>query len=231
MNTYYIFKKEMRNYFNSSIPYVFFIFFLLLVGFFFFVSMIRYSEISMFATRNPQLMRNFSPREAILAPHFLRMGFLLIFLIPVISMRLFSEEKKLGTIELLFTYPITDWQLVMGKFLAAAVVILIIFIFSFSYMVVYNRYFTSVPWGVVGSGYLGLLLLTTSFLSLGMWISSLTSDQVTSALATVSGILIFWIIGWGETATSGVLATVLKELSLSDHFRNFAQGTEVKYLL
>ncbi len=224
MNIYHIFKKELRTYFNSSIAYVFFIFFLLIVGFFVFLSIARYSEMSMFMVRSPGMMDQVNPQDMILTPLFSLMAFLLIFLVPVLTMKLFSEEKKLGTIELLFTYPITEFQLVMGKLLASIVVLLVIFVFSLSYMVIYGHYFTPNSWGPVISGYLGLFLVSMSFLAFGMWVSSLTADQVTSALATVGGILIFWVIGAGKTATYGTLGDVLSQISLVEHFQPFSKG-------
>jgi ABC-2 type transport system permease protein len=224
MNAIYIMKKELKNYFFSSIAYVFFAFFLFIVGLFFFLSVIRYGEMSMYAQQNAQMMQRFDPVEMILSPLFGLMGFLFIFLIPVITMRLFSEEKKLGTIELLFTYPVTELQLFMGKFLAAAVVLLIIFGISMTYIVIYKNYFDPITWGVVGSGYMGLFLLALSFLSFGIWVSSLTSDQVTSALATIGGMLIFWVIGSAKSVVPEYLTDFVGQISMYEHFQNFSKG-------
>jgi ABC-2 type transport system permease protein len=227
MNTFYITKKELKNYFFSSIAYVFFAFFLFIVGLFFFLSIIRYSQMSMYAQQSPQMMQHFDPVEVILSPLFGLMGFLFIFLIPVITMRLFAEERKLGTIELLFTYPVTELQMFLGKFLAAAVVLLIIFGISFTYIIIYRNYFAPISWGLVGSGYLGLFLLALSFLSFGIWISSFTSDQITSALATIGGVLIFWIIGSVKSVVPEnffYIGDFINQISMYEHFQNLSKG-------
>jgi ABC-2 type transport system permease protein len=227
MNTLHIYKKEMRNYFNSSIAYVLFAIFLFIVGFIFAISLIRYSEFSMMAVQNPQMMGRLNAREMIVSPLFGLMAFLMVFLIPVLTMRIFSEERKQGTVELLFTYPITEFQLVFGKFLASVTVLLVMFLFTFAYTLILAKYITPMPWPVIGAGYLGLLLVSVAFLALGTWISSITSDQVTAALATVGGLLMFWIIG-----NAGMLGdvpptvrTVFEQLAISEHFQGFAMGT------
>ncbi|MFP4499145.1 MAG: ABC transporter permease subunit [Vulcanimicrobiota bacterium] len=223
MNTYQILKKELRNYFFSPIAYVFLAFFLVIVGYFFIISMLRYGEMTMFASQAPQMMNKFNGENMILSPLFSIMLFLMIFLIPVITMRLFSEERKLGTIELLFTYPITEWQMVLGKFLAAVAVLLLIFGFSLVYIIIYSKYFEPTA-GVIISGYLGTFLVSLSFLSFGMWVSSLTSDQVTSALATLGGLLLLWVSGAGQATFPGPFGNFLKEISIMDHSEQFVRG-------
>lgn len=228
MNVFTIMRKELRNYFISPVAYAFFIIFLAIVGFFFYLTLSHYSLQCMFASRTPQMLDKLDPIEGIIQPLFSLMGFLMIFFIPVLTMRLFAEEKKLGTMELLFTYPITDFQLVMGKFLASMCVMLIITAFSLIYIILYNTVFkltgAQIPWGIFGSGYLGLLLLSLSFISFGIWVSSLTSDQVTAALATVGGLLVFWIIGSAKMEATGWMLKVVSQLSLVEHFQDFAKG-------
>lgn len=228
MNTFCIFKNELRKYFNSTIAYAFFIIFLVIVGFFFYLSIVQYGIRSMMATRNPMMMQQLNPVEFIITPLFQLMAFLLIFFMPVLTMRLFSEEKKLGTIELLFTYPVTEWQMVMGKFLASMVVLALIFFFTFVYVILYNNILafdpSKAPWGTIISGYLGLFLLSVSFLAFGMWVSSLTSDQVTSALATTGGLLLFWVIGSARMDVNPALVKLVTQLSLVEHFQDFTKG-------
>jgi ABC-2 type transport system permease protein len=221
-------RKELRNYFSSTIAYAFLVIFLFIVGFFFYYSMVTYSMQSMYAARNPMMMQRMNPTDAILSPLFSLMGFMLVFLIPVLTMRLFAEERKLGTIELLFTYPITELQLVFGKFLAAVSVLVMMFGFTSVYIILYNKAFgfvsSQIPWGTIGSGYLGLFLLSLAFMSFGMWVSSMTSDQVTSALATVGGLLVFWIIGSARMDLSGIPMKIVEQISLVEHFQDFAKG-------
>ena len=229
MNTFHIMRKELRSYFNSTIAYAFFLIFLFIVGYLFTFTIFQYSDFSQLAIRNPMMMQKLDPVQSILVPMFQLMGFLLIFLIPVLTMRIFAEEKKLGTIELLFTYPVTELQLVMGKFLASIVILLIIFCFSFVYIILFNNVFAfkgaEIPWGSILSGYLGLFLLSLSFVAFGMWVSSLTSDQVTSALATVGGLLLFWIIGSAQShITNPIFSEIIRQIALVEHFQDFTKG-------
>lgn len=228
MNTLHIYKKELRNYFNSTIAYVFFVLLLVIMGFFFYFSIAHYGIQSMLASRNPMMMRYLNPIDNILTPLFSLMGFLMIFFMPVLTMRLFSEEKKLGTMELLFTYPITEFQMVTGKFLASLTVVGIVYFFSFTYMIMFNQLFdlnmAKAPWGNMASGYLGLFLLSTAFMSFGMWVSSLTSDQVTSALGTTGGLLLFWVIGSARIDLNPGLTRLVEQLSLVEHFQDFTKG-------
>ncbi|MCD4783477.1 MAG: ABC transporter permease [Candidatus Eremiobacteraeota bacterium] len=229
MNTFHIMRKELRTYFNSTIAYAFFLIFLFIVGYLFTFTIFQYSDFSQLAIRNPMMMQKLNPAQSILTPLFQLMGFLLIFLVPVLTMRIFAEEKKLGTIELLFTYPVTEMQLVIGKFLASTAILFIMFLFSFVYIILFNNVFAfkgaEVPWGIIFSGYLGIFLLSLSFMAFGMWVSSLTSDQVTSALATVGGLLLFWIIGSAQSQfTNPVLVGIVRQLSLVNHFQDFTKG-------
>jgi ABC-2 type transport system permease protein len=224
MNAIHILRKELRNYFSSPIAYVFFAFFLFIVGYYFYLIILGYGQRSMYASQYVQLMTKLNPVDSILSPMFNLRGFLLIFLIPVLTMRLFAEEKKLGTIELLFTYPITEMHLIAGKMVASIIVMMVIFGFSFVFMVVYNNYFNPAPWSVIFCGYLGLFLLSLAFISFGMWISSLTSDLVTAALGTIGGLLIFWVIGSGRMTTTGLVSDIMAQVSMVEHFQRFSKG-------
>jgi ABC-2 type transport system permease protein len=219
-----IFKKDLANYYKSPIAYVTTFFLLLICGFLFYLRVLFYNKVSMEAMMNPMYRQQLSINEYIIMPIISTMAFLLLFFIPLFTMRLFSEEKKMGTLELLFTYPLSEVQLIMGKFLSCSVVVLMGSIITLSYPLVLSRYAPTMDWSNVITGYLGILLLTFAFIALGMWISSLTDSQIVAAFSTFGALLMFWIIGLASQAISGPQATILTEISILDHFDNFTKG-------
>jgi ABC-2 type transport system permease protein len=147
----------------------------------------------------------------------------LLFTIPLLTMRLFAEEKKLGTIELLFTYPYRDIEILMGKFLACVVMLLVMLVLTLLYPVLMAIVY-QVEVGPLAASYLGMFLIGSAFISCGIMVSSLTENQIVAALVTYGFILIFWFVDWNEAAASPVLAEVLHHFSFFEHFYNFARG-------
>jgi ABC-2 type transport system permease protein len=143
--------------------------------------------------------------------------------IPLLTMRLFAEEKKLGTIELLLTYPLRDGEIFVAKFAACAAVFAVVLAGTLLYPI---YIYTLQPFPVVPlvAGYLGLFLLGLSFIACGVFVSSLTESQVVAGMATIGILLLFWILSWNEAATSPGLLRVLVRVSMFDHFQTFARG-------
>ena len=218
-----VFKKEMRLYFGSPVAYAFLALFLLIAGWMFSQIFLIYSEMSMRSFMQPMAAQNLNPTENIMRPVFSNMSVVLLFFIPMLTMRLFAEEKKSGTIELLLTYPVRDGEVLMGKFLAAGAVYLILLALTLVYpglMWAFGR----VEWGAVLTGYLGLLLLGAAFLAVGVFISSLTENQIVAGSATFGVLLAFWLIGWGADAAGGKLRSLLQYLSIIEHMDGFGKG-------
>jgi ABC-2 type transport system permease protein len=148
----------------------------------------------------------------------------LFFFIPAITMRLIAEEKRSGTIELLLTKPVTDWQVVMGKFLSTFILILITLALTLPY------YFTvwslgPIDHGVVWSGYLGLVLMSAAYISVGLFSSSLTSNQLVAfLLALLIGIFFHIIFDILAQNTSGNISDLLGYLNLSSHYNSISRG-------
>jgi ABC-2 type transport system permease protein len=138
-------------------------------------------------------------------------------------MRLFSEEKKLGTIELLWTYPVRDWEIVAGKFLASWLFYLLMVAGTATCPVVFYWFYQFDP-GPLLAAYLGLILLGTAFITCGVFVSSLTENQVVSAMVTYGILVFFWFMTWNESIASDRVLSVLLQLSLFDRFFNFARG-------
>lgn len=218
-----VFKKEMRLFFGSPVAYVVFTFFLLISGWFFSQIFLYYSDISMRSFMQPGMAQNLNITENVMRPLFTNMSVVLLFFIPMLTMRLFAEEKKSGTIELLLTYPIRDGEVLAGKFLAAGALYAILLGLTLLYPGLI-AYFTRVEWGPILTGYLGLLLTGATFLAIGLLVSSLTENQIVAGFGTFGILLGLWIIGWGAEFAGGNLRTVLQYLSITEHMDTFSRG-------
>ena len=219
-------RKELTIYFGTPIFYITGFFFLLLAGYFFYTNVIYYSIISFQAAQqasNPQIASQLNPQQMVFRPLFAVLAIILLFLVPFITMRLMAEEKRSGTAELLFTYPLTDWAVIAGKFGAAFLIYLILLAFTACYPLVFGL-ITPLDWGVLGTGYLGLVLLGAACLSLGLFASSLTENQIVAGVVAFALLLLFWVIGWVQELGAGNLGAVFKYLSLLDHYENFTKG-------
>jgi ABC-2 type transport system permease protein len=212
-----LFRKELVSYFVSPLFYVVSAVFLCLCGFFFYTRLVFFVEYGF----GYDILENFWLAFLAGAPYSISMVLLLV--MPLLTMRLFAEERKLGTIELLLTYPVRDAELVAAKFAACAVVFLLMLGGTLLYPV-YVFYLQPFPWVPVMAGYAGLLLLGLSFIACGVFVSSLTESQVVAAIGTLGILLLFWVLTWNEAASSPQLLRVLTRLSMFDHFQGFARG-------
>jgi ABC-2 type transport system permease protein len=218
-----VFKKELRLYFGSPVAYVVFTFFLLISGWFFSQIFLFYSDASMRSFMQPQMGQNLNVVDNVMRPLFTNMSVVLLFFIPMLTMRLFAEEKKSGTIELLLTYPVRDGEVLAGKYLAALALYLILLALTLLYPGLV-AYFTRVEWGPILTGYLGLVLTGAVFLAVGVLISSLTENQIVAGFGTFGVLLLFWVVGWGAELAGGQTRTVLQYLSIGDHLEGFTRG-------
>ncbi|HXG04759.1 MAG TPA: ABC transporter permease subunit [Candidatus Binatia bacterium] len=223
MKVWPIFKKEMRLYFTSPIAWVILTIFLFVAGYFFYAIFAFYTLASMQAAMNPAMARDLNVTDSVLRPLFSNVSVILLLLMPLVTMRLFAEERRSGTIELLLTYPVRDGAVLVGKYLAALTLYAVMLALTLTYpaLVVY---FTRVEWGPLVTGYLGLVLLGATFLAVGIFASSLTENQIVAAITTFGVLLIFWVIGWSADYVGGPWGRVLSHLSLIEHFDSFAKG-------
>ena len=218
-----VLRKELTTYFATPIFYVMGFFFLLLEGFLFFFIYFNYFRTASFqVAQNPQLAAMLDPFQVVFRSFFEDLGFILLLLTPILTMRLLAEEKRAGTAELLFTYPIPDWGVIMGKFLAAFAVFATFLVFTMAYPVMF-AFLTRMDWGQIASGYLGVFFLGGATLALGLFASSLTANQIIAAISSFALLLLFWLIGAPQeigSAGGGLLGV----LSLRDHLPNLAKG-------
>ena len=213
--------KEVKSAFSTPIAYVVIGFFALLWGWFFWVSLIYFNQQSLQfagpegggANINQQLIR----------PLFLNASVILLFVLPLITMRTYSEEKRSGTMELLLTSPVTDLDITLGKFLGAVGVYAAMLAVTLVHIGILFG-LGDPEWKPIVAGYLGLLLLGASFISIGLFISSTTKNQVIAGAVTFIVALTFWIINWFDQSVTPQAAAILNYLSVTQHFDDFGKG-------
>lgn len=218
-----IFRKEVYTFLASPIFYVCAFIFLGLIGYFFYTSVAYYALLSLQAAQNPFMAQQLNLTDVVITPIFGNMTIIMLILMPLFTMRLFSEEKKSGTAELLFTYPIRDGAIVLGKYLSSLFMFFIMLIGTLPFMILLN-YLGSPDWGVILSAYLAVLLLGGAFTALGLFVSSLTENQIVSAVVTFGGLLILWVVNWAESFTTGWLKEVFAYVGIMSHFENIIKG-------
>jgi len=216
MNFYPIFRKELRSYLISPIFYGVLTIFLLLSGYFFFTDLTFYDMSNFRGTGDPI--------EGFWARYFYDLRFVFILLMPLITMKLLAEEKKLGTFELLTTYPVRDIEILAGKYLAS----LAVFVFMMALTLI-NVLLWGMLWDFSGlqpliAGYFGLFLLGSSLIACGIFISSLTENQAVAGIATLGTFIFFWFLTWNEMMASEKIIRVLVRFSLFDRIGGFFRG-------
>lgn len=230
MGVFAVFKKEMRAYFASPIAYAVSAIFLLISGYFFYAILSYFSLISVQASMNPQMAQGLNVTDGIFRPLFTNLSVILLFMMPLITMRLFAEERKQGTLELLLTYPLRDGEVLFGKFLAATCICSLMLLVTAIYPLLVALW-SEVELYPILTGYLGLLLLAMAFISLGILFSSLTENQIVAAVLAFGALLLFWMIGWGATLAEGDWGLLFKHLSIFEHLSSFSRGViEIKDL-
>jgi ABC-2 type transport system permease protein len=218
-----VFGKEIYVFLASPIFYVCAFIFLGLSGYFFYSNVAIFAVASFQAMQNPYMAQQLNLSNMVVSPTFGYMTIIMLILIPLMAMRLFSEEKRSGTIELLFTYPIRDMAVVLGKYLSTVLVFAVMVAGTLPFML-FLAHIGSPDWGVIGSSYLGIMLLAGAFISFGMFASSLTENQIISAVISFGGLLMFWIVGWATTFTEGWAKGVFDYISVMSHFDNLSNG-------
>ena len=212
MNWLTIMKRELKSYFTSLIAYVIIAIFLIISGYFFYTNLVMFV---MFVGTDVKL--------GIWQHTFYDMRFVTLSLLPLLTMRLFAEEKKLGTIELLYTSPLRDLDIIMGKYLACLAVYVLMLALTLLYPVLLAIVF-SIEIGPLVAGYSGLLLLGAACIACGIFLSSLTENQIVAAISTVGVLLFMWLIDWNEGIAGTQAVIVIHQVSLSEHFLNFIKG-------
>jgi ABC-2 type transport system permease protein len=217
-----VFNKELKSYFASPIAYGLMAFFALISGYFFYV------YVGIFVARGleSQMMGRGFPmdvNEWVVRPILMNVSVIGLFLIPMITMRLFAEEKSRGTIELLMTSPVRDVEFIVGKWLAAFVLYACILAISALNIAVLFLYGKPDIFPIL-TGYLGLLLQGGCLLAIGTFISTTTRNQIIAGVATFAICLLLWVLDWVSSYETAAWAKAVAYLSVIQHFEPFAKG-------
>ena len=221
-NALAIANKEFRSYFASPIAYILIGLFALLFGYFF------YLFLMMFVRQSEQMMQfggggGTNVNQMMIRGLFQNTAVIILFVMPMITMRTYSEEKRSGTIELLLTSPITDLEIIVGKFLGALALYGAMLIVTMLYMAILFR-IGNPEWRPIVAGYLGLLLMGGCFLATGLFISSLTKNQIVAGFLTFATFLMLWIINWIGESSGPTTRDLVNYLSITEHFDDFSRG-------
>ena len=222
-NFWCIFKREIRAYLTTPAAYVALVLFALVNGYFFYMAVARFALAST-QMRGPQYAAyDINISEWVITPLLMNTGVIMLFFLPILTMRLFAEEKRLGTAELLFSYPLRDCEVLFGKFAAAEAlftVMLLLLGIDMALLTVYGEP-EMAPMLV---GFAGLWLMGSAFISLGVFISSLTESQVVAAVGGFGTLLMLYILRWAADNAGPRLSRVCEHLSITWHFDNLSKG-------
>jgi ABC-2 type transport system permease protein len=231
-NVIAIARKEFRAYFASPIAYIIIGLFAALFGVFYYVILdyfVRQSlQMGQMGMGGPQSM---NVNQQFIRPLLGQASVIVLFIMPMITMRTYAEEKRSGTIELLLTSPLSDWHIILGKFLGALSLYALMLGVTVVYIAILFLY-GNPDWRPIVVGYLGLLLLGASFLSIGLLISSFTKNQIVAGVMTFAVLLLLWVINWLGNFGGPTMQAVLSYLSITDHFDDFSKGViDTKHLV
>jgi ABC-2 type transport system permease protein len=222
-----IVEKEWRHYFGSPIAYVALFVWTMLFGVFFHFAFLLFLRQSMMMSQQmefgggPKLSIN----EWMIRPVIHNMAVVALFVAPMLTMRLFAEEKRQGTIELLATSPVTDLQIVLGKFLAAVGLYALMIVTGLLNLLPIWHYASPAPeWKPVLTGALALLLIGSCFIALGLFLSTLTRNQIVAGILTFCLLLGIWTLGWADEPTAGPVMKVVAYLGVTTHMEDMVKG-------
>jgi len=199
-------RKEFRSYFESPIAYIFITAFLLLVNFLY-------------------LWTFFLAGQADMRPFFGFMPFVFLFLVPSITMRLWAEERKMGTLEVLLTLPVQEKEVVLGKFIASFLFLLVMLALTFNIPLLVGL-LGDPDWGMIICGYLGCLLLGASYLAIGLFASALSDNQIIAFILAITICTIMLIVGewFFLVLVPDVFVAFFNYLGLGTHFESMGRG-------
>lgn len=221
--------KELRAYFASPIAYVVIGFFSLIFGYFFYTLLWYFDRQSMQMAPGSGMTMNVN--QMLIGPVFMNVAVMALFMLPMITMRTYAEEKRAGTMELLLTAPLTDWQIILGKFFGAMgfyLAMLAVTVIHIAMLFVFGK----PEWKPIVTVYLGMTLMGGCFIALGLFISSLTKSQMVAGAATWGVFLLLWVINWIGQSLGPTGQAIVQHLSITDHLDDFARGiVDTKHLV
>ncbi|HYT75509.1 MAG TPA: ABC transporter permease subunit [Vicinamibacterales bacterium] len=220
--------KELRSYFASPMAYIIIGFFLLPFGVFFYLYLTAFVRQSL---ENAQFGGAMNVNQQVIRYVLQNASVIILFIMPMITMRTYAEEKRSGTIELLLTSPLTDAEIILGKFFGAVglyAAMLLVTLLYIGILFVYGN----PEWRPLVAAYLGLLLMGGAFVSIGLLISSTTNNQIVAGIVTFVVFLLLWIIGWFADSAGPTIGPITSFLSITEHFDDFSKGIiDTKHVL
>ena len=213
-------RKELKGYFSSPIGYVVVGMYALLFGFFYAAALNWFVRMSM---QGPAMGGGPVNIQQMIRPVMMNSVVVNLLVVPLITMRTYAEEKRSGTIELLMTSPVTDFQIIVGKFLGAMALYAAMVGITLIHMAILFVY-GSPEWKPIVTGYAGLLLLGGCFVSIGLFFSSLTRNQIVAAMFTFAVLLLFWLLDWVGSLTGPTMEKVITYMSITSHLDDFVRG-------
>ena len=222
-NSWIIAKRDLGSFFNSPVFYVITTVFLIIYSYIFVNILSFFSMQSMQSGQFQQMGIALNINEMVIEPSFQNMAVVLLLIIPIVTMRSFAEEKKSKTFRLLLSSPVHLKEIIWGKFLACMIVITLMVLIS-SYSIGFLFMIGEPDIGPVLTGYLGILLTAGCYVSVGIFASSLTENQIVAAVITFGFSLFMWVIGWGAQTANSTTGQVLQYLSVIEHMDRFLKG-------
>jgi ABC-2 type transport system permease protein len=220
-----IVEKEWRHYFGSPIAWVALFAWTALFGVFFYASLYYFVRQSAMSAQQMEFAQKISLNEYLITPVLRNMSVVALFLTPMLTMRLFAEEKRQGTIELLATSPITDLQIVLGKFFAATGLYALMVLAGMLNLAMLWHYSTTPPeWKPVATGALALLLFGASLIGLGTFLSTLTKNQIVAGILSFCLFLGMLTLGWADDPTNGPVLKAVAYLGVTNHLDDLMKG-------
>lgn len=217
-------RRELGAYFATPIGWICLTAFTLLSGMFYVLDLIYYNQMLGDSVMNPSMASQLNINDAILAPWFGQLGVTALLITPALSMRLLAEDRRSRAIELLLTSPISSYSIAFGKLLGAAGFAAVIIAGTLPGIGILFA-LGDPDRGVVGTNLLGIYLLTVALMSMGLFFSALTENQIVALVLAFGCGLVLWIVGWGgEFGDEGALKTVLNYISLPTHMEDMGNG-------
>jgi gliding motility-associated transport system permease protein len=224
-NVWALVRKEWHHYFTSPIAYVLLTMWSFLEGIFFSATFYSYLDRSFATAQQAEFGMKMSLNDMVFNPVFQNMSVVALFMTPMLTMRLFAEEKRQGTMELLATSPLTDLQIVLGKFFAAVGLFAAMILVGFANLLLVWAYAPTPPeWRPIASGLFAVFLLGCALIALGLFVSTLTKNQIVAAVVTFSLTLGIWVLGWFDSPTAGPFMKFVSYFGITNHLEDLLRG-------
>lgn len=218
-----VYRKELYALFASPIFYVVAVILVVLHGYFFYTAMAYFSMVSFQASQNPFMAQQLNLMDMVVRPVLMDLAVVLLLTAPLLTMRTYADERRTGTMELLFTLPVTDKAVLAAKFAGVLTTLALLLAGTLPSMAILEV-LADPNWKAMLCAYAGLFLMGASFLSLGMFSSALTRNQIVAAVLSFGALLLFWVIGWLSSIMGPTSVRLAEYLSIIRHFDNFSKG-------